>query len=322
MKFGILGHGRFGKLWADCLQPFGEVLVHDPNQEKTNSLAETLNVDFLFLAVPMSSFEQVCKDIAPQIPAHTVVVDLCSVKVHPAEVMLKHFSSTQALIATHPLFGPDSVKSLGLAGRKIVLCPLRVEPELQEKFLNIFEKMELVVMLSTPQEHDEQMAKSQALVHFIGRGLASLRLSEQAMSTPDYQALLKIDSVVNNDTWELFYNMQQLNPFTAQIRHSFLQKLQDLNDEIDQPSCLDDYRQNIEFIDQSIVHLLGQRMKWAHNIGRIKKQEGHAVRDEAREQKLKALHREIAEKEGVPHELVEDLFDQVMAASRSLQSKL
>ena len=29
MKFGIVGFGRFGKLWAQALSSFGEVLVYD-----------------------------------------------------------------------------------------------------------------------------------------------------------------------------------------------------------------------------------------------------------------------------------------------------
>ena len=33
MTFGIIGHGRFGKLWADTLRSFGDVHVFDKNDE-------------------------------------------------------------------------------------------------------------------------------------------------------------------------------------------------------------------------------------------------------------------------------------------------
>ncbi len=117
MIFGILGYGRFGKLWDSCLEPYGEVRVFDPKKDETrrfNTLEEVLTVDFLFILVPIERFESVCKSISKEIPTTTVVVDACSVKVHPAQVMQKVFSKKQPLLGTHPLFGPDSVERLGL----------------------------------------------------------------------------------------------------------------------------------------------------------------------------------------------------------------
>jgi len=232
MTFGIIGYGRFGKLWTSCLEPYGDVKVfdHHPSKDRPfSTLEEVLHTDVLFLLIPIGRFEALCKSIAKKVPPSTLIVDACSVKSHPARVMQKVFSAEQNLIATHPLFGPDSVARLGLKGRKIVLCPLRAEKKKVDAMKKLFQSMGLEIFETTPEDHDKQMARSQALVHFLGRGLAALELREQELYTPDYEALRRIDSVVNNDTWELFFDMQRYNPYTLNIREKLLKKIRDLN---------------------------------------------------------------------------------------------
>lgn len=322
MIFGILGHGRFGKLWASCLKPFGEVRIFDPKKDKTqhfNTLEEVLSADFLFVLVPIGRFESVCKSIAKKLPPSTVVVDACSVKVHPAKVMQSVFSKKQPLIATHPLFGPDSVERLGLKGRKIVLCPLRIEDKQLNALKKIFKAMELEIFECTPKEHDEQMAKSQALVHFLGRGLTALKLKTQDLCTPDYEALRRIDSVVNNDTWELFFDMQRFNPYTQTVRKNLLKKLHALNRDIQAPDSIPSARKAIDSLDQELVELLAERMKLSRLIGSLKEQSGAAVFDPKREAELAKLHRHFAETYDLDPVFVDLLFERIFSYSRTVQ---
>lgn len=323
MIFGILGYGRFGKLWATCLEPFGEVRIFDPKPSKEqpfDSLEKVLASDLLFVLVPIGRFEVVCKSIVKKIPATTVVVDACSVKVHPAKVMQKVFSKKQPLIATHPLFGPDSVARLGLKGRKIVLCPLQGEGKHLQALKKILNKMELEIFECTPKEHDEQMAKSQALVHFLGRGLAALKLKEQELYTPDYEALRRIDSVVNNDTWELFFDIQKFNPYTRTVRQKLLKKLRELNHKSEAPNSITSARKRIDALDQELIELLAQRMDLSRFIGTIKEHSGKKVFDSKREADLAKLHRQFAENYGLDPVFVDLLFERIFSHSRTVQS--
>lgn len=241
MKFGIVGYGRFGKLWAHALLPFGEVWVYEKNSDlkldaglKMGSLQEVAQADVVFLLVPISEFEKSCQQIKEYLAPNIVVVDGCSVKVHPAEVMQRIFAKTQPIMATHPLFGPDSVKrSGGLARHKIAVCPVRCSEAQQQQLENLFQEMGLTVFVTTPEEHDKEMANSQGLVHFIGRGLAALDLQPQDIATPDFQALLNINQMVVNDTWRLFLDMHQYNPYTKQIRKKFIHQLVKLEQAIE-----------------------------------------------------------------------------------------
>ncbi len=244
--FGIIGFGRFGQLWAECLKPFGEVKIYDkktptPAPAAKNaksvisknfrfvSLKEVAAVDLLFLLVPISEIENICKKIAPLLNTQTVVIDACSVKTAPARSMKKWLPAGQPIIATHPLFGPDSVKKFGLENQKIVTCSVRATAAQLTSFEKMLKKLKLKIIHATPQQHDLQMAKSQALVHFLGRGLGPLNLGPQPIATPDYNTLLRMNDMVNNDTWQLFYDMQNYNPYTQKIRNTFLKSLQKLD---------------------------------------------------------------------------------------------
>jgi prephenate dehydrogenase len=94
---GIVGFGRFGQLLARILEKDYEVSVveaspslHDTAQSRGYRLIEQADlggVDVIVLAVPISAIEQVIRTIAPYVRDEQVVMDICSVKVHPASLM-------------------------------------------------------------------------------------------------------------------------------------------------------------------------------------------------------------------------------------------
>ncbi len=233
MIFGIVGYGRFGQLWAESLKSFGEIQVYDPNPSrfsgikvKASTLEEAGQADVIFLTMPISAFESACEAIVPHLSPKAIVMDCCSVKTHPARVMARVFPKDQAIIATHPLFGPDSAsRSGGLQGHRIVVCPIHCTADQRQEIITLFARMGLSPIETTPDEHDRQMARSQGLIHFIGRGLEALHLQPQQLSTPDFQALIGINTMVVNDAWQLFLDMHRFNPYTKDIRKNFLRQL-------------------------------------------------------------------------------------------------
>ncbi len=241
MKIGIIGYGRFGKLWTQMMSKFGEVLVHSRKLEsgeikleagKKASLGQVVDVDFLFLLVPISAMAEMCRKIKDILPERTIVVDTCSVKIFPIEQMQRELPDGQKIIGTHPLFGPDSVSRMGLKDQKIVTCQVSSSEGELEVLEKMFRDLELEVIRSTADEHDKQMARSHALVHFLGRSFAELGLEDQKIATPDYSSLLRINYLVNNDTWELFMDMQKLNPYAKEMREELMESLKKLNQKI------------------------------------------------------------------------------------------
>lgn len=330
MKFGIVGFGRFGQLWANALLPFGKVFVHDksvihwPNESqiKITSLQVVTQAEVLFILVPISEFEKSCLEIKKQLNPTTLIVDCCSVKLHSVGVMKKVFLPTQPLLATHPLFGPDSVrKNGGLAGHKIVICPIQSEDNKQGQLQSIFQAMGLTVLTTTPEEHDRQMAHSQGLVHFLGRGLQALERHHQELATPDFKALLNINNMVANDTWQLFLDMHQYNPFAKEIRHKLITQLISIDKNIEEASMstIEQLREQIEQADAVIIETLSKRQELSKQIGQLKLNRGREIIDLTREKKLFEFYEDLSERHHLQQTFVKRLFKLIIAHSRKVQ---
>lgn len=330
MKFGIIGFGRFGQLWANSLLPFGDVFVYDKSfvqqsaksRIKITTLQDLAQADVVFILVPISSFKSSCVEIKDLLNPTTLVVDCCSVKIYPVDVMRRVFSSTQPLLATHPLFGPDSIKkSGGLVGHKIAICPIAPSENKQNQLQVIFNKMGLTTLITTPEDHDRQMASSQGLIHFIGRGLLGLDLHQQELATPDFQALLNMNNMVTNDTWQLFLDMQQYNPYVKEMRQKLINQLITLDEKIEEKSQLtiEQLRKKIEQTDASIIEKLAEREELSKQIGRSKLRKGTDIIDPLREKELFEFYGNLCEKYKLPHTFVKRLFKTIITRSRKVQ---
>lgn len=240
MTIGIIGVGRFGLLWAQLCASFCDVLVYDQKQEglvlpdnvkKVSSLKEVCQQDILFLCVPISVLREVCTSVKPFISQETIVCDVSSVKVFPKQWMQEVFGLEQPLVFTHPLFGPDSVLRTGVEGKKIIIAS-ESDDVAKQGVVSLCQNIGLKIIETSTDDHDMQMARSQALVHFIGRGLSPLELKSQEIATPDYERLLAMVDLVSHDTLELFFDMQRYNPYTKDVRDKFLSECSSLENKI------------------------------------------------------------------------------------------
>ncbi|RLW68531.1 MAG: hypothetical protein B6D68_03450, partial [spirochete symbiont of Stewartia floridana] len=67
-----------------------------PKVKKADEEA-VLSADVLILCVAISSMEDVLKRIAPRLQAGTLVMDTCSVKVYPAQSMMRILPETVSI---------------------------------------------------------------------------------------------------------------------------------------------------------------------------------------------------------------------------------
>ncbi len=91
-KVGIIGYGRFGRVLTDLLTKKYKVLVTDCNPHideeiEFSSLEEILECFLVFVAVPIRSFEAVVQEISQYKLYNVTIVDVCSVKVFPVQIM-------------------------------------------------------------------------------------------------------------------------------------------------------------------------------------------------------------------------------------------
>ena len=231
---GIMGFGRFGKLMAHYLAGDFQVMVYNRSDNAgaitaggaiPASLEAVCRQKMVILSVPISAFHETLRRIAPLLSPDALVIDVCSVKEYPVRLMKELLPERVSILATHPMFGPDSAAH-ALQGRKIVLCAERIGDSVYRKIKSYLMSKGLVIIESTPESHDRQIAVSLALTHFIGRSLAEFGASPMDVDTEGYRRLLHVLGVVKNDTWQLFEDMNTYNPYAAQSRSAFMEALQ------------------------------------------------------------------------------------------------
>ncbi len=238
---GLIGYGRFGRLTVKHLAREAKVLVYTRSKDKSEdiaraggrlvSLEEACAQRIVIFCVPISAMQAALQEAAPLLAPEAIVADVCSVKVYPVQWMKQWLPSSVEILATHPMFGPDSAAN-SLSGHKMVLCPERIAPHRYAKIKALLQQKGLHIIEATPAEHDRKIAVSLSLTHFIGRSLSEFGAAELDIDTEGYRRLLHILGVVKNDTWQLFEDMHRFNPFAAEKRNAFMAAMARIDDHL------------------------------------------------------------------------------------------
>tara|TARA_X000001036_G_scaffold134313_1_gene127024 strand:+ start:1096 stop:1809 length:714 start_codon:yes stop_codon:yes gene_type:complete len=218
-KVSIIGFGRFGAMLHSLLSKGFEVDVYDKNpidnsEVNVVSFEEVLKNDTIFIAVPIRDFEDLVINISSKIQSGKTIIDVCSVKVFPKQVMIDNLPAETDIIATHPLFGPDSLKD---SGSVMTMEAVRDSFERYNFWKNYFESQNITIEEISAEEHDMMAARSQGLTHFVGRVIDDFGTNQTRIDTEGYKALHKLVSQTCNDTWDLFEDIQNYNPYTEKM---------------------------------------------------------------------------------------------------------
>lgn len=236
MKIGIIGFGSFGQFMAKHLKDKAKVVVTNTSNKEREAkkigvkflpLDEVVGSDIVILSVPIEKMEEVLHSIKNKINPGTLVLDVCSVKIFPCELMMRILPKNIEIIGTHPLFGPESAKN-SLKGMKIALCNVRSKRV--EKVRKFCENLGLIVIEVSPEEHDKEMAASQALTHFVGRTFEKMNIKKISLGTKTFDDLVDISHIIRNDSTSLFENIETKNPFAGKIRKKFIEESKKLDD--------------------------------------------------------------------------------------------
>jgi prephenate dehydrogenase len=238
---GIIGFGNFGEFMAVKLSRHFDVMVWTRKPVEADikaagarlaTLDEFSACDVIIPSVPARNLEDVIEKIARHIKPGALVIDVASVKAMPVRLMTELLPKEVDIIATHPLFGPQS-GSKGLAGHKIVTWPVRVSDERYEAVKRfLIHKLDLAIIEMSPDEHDREMAYVQALTFYLGRSLDIMNIPASPLMTNTYQHLLDIRDIVSGDSAELFETIQLYNRHAEKVRKTFRDTLKDIESDL------------------------------------------------------------------------------------------
>ena len=242
IKIGLIGLGYVGLPLALELGKKFNVKAYDIVSSKVSNdltksdLDEILMLDNIFIAVPIRYFETLIKDISNKVNKNSTIIDVCSVKKHTSEVMLKYLPNEVGIISSHPMFGPDSIHSKERL--KMMMDKTRVDDKIYNFWKTFFKNQNINIIEMSPDEHDKIAARTQGVTHLLGRTLKKFGIQKTSIDTKGYRDLIDLVEQTCNDTWALYSDLQLYNPYTntmlEDLKHSLNQiedKLKEKNNE-------------------------------------------------------------------------------------------
>jgi prephenate dehydrogenase len=238
MKTAILGAGKMGVWLAKfCKEKGDHVILASRNKEKLANLGEQLGVetadfvqavkaaDRVMICVSISSFEEVVKQIAPNVRDGQPVMDICSIKDFPVKVMHENIKNGLVL-GTHPVFGPGSQ---GVQHKTFIFTPTNVqEAEYAEVFKKWLEQLQAHVFVMSPRKHDELMSVVLGLPHFLGLVACETLLEQKGfqktkqVAGTTYRMLFTLAEATVLETPDLYANLQMNLPEMGKIEDQFI----------------------------------------------------------------------------------------------------
>jgi prephenate dehydrogenase len=221
---GIVGYGHFGQFLQELsVRFFPEVKVKiysrraEIDNETFFTFEEVCHCDVVILCGAIREYEEQIKAVAELVLPETIIVDVATVKKHTSQLFRKHFNGHR-FFSTHPMFGPESYKKHAgdINGFRIVVTDYQLANDQYQVLKNLFATLGFVVIEMTADEHDERLAETLFLTHYVGQSVIRAGFSRTAIDTLSFQFLMDAVESVKGDT-ELFRDVYRFNPYCKAV---------------------------------------------------------------------------------------------------------
>lgn len=239
MKILIIGGtGETGRWFVKFYKKHGfEVTIWGVN--KRTDIAESLDVrfaddldgeiktsDIVMISVPINITEKTIREIAPKMPAGSLLMDITSVKTGPVEAMRKYAPVDVEILGTHPMFGPSIPD---IRGQIVIFTPIEGRSAMWFPVIrSLYEENGAHIEIMDAVEHDRMMAVVQGLTHFayisIGSVFTELEFdvaNSRRFMSPMYDIMLDLVGRILAQNPYL-YAMIQMNPEVAKVHRAYI----------------------------------------------------------------------------------------------------
>lgn len=241
-KIGVIGYGMFGRLLCNEMLKGLDITVYSPHFSKieneyriksVKSLQELVEgADMIIPAVPISKFEKVIQEIIPNLKKNTIVMDVCSVKSYPVQIMQKFLPYHIDKIATHPMFGPSAFKLKGkVSGLPMVMYNAGCNVSIYREIKQYFSDLGLQVAEMSPSEHDALAAKSQFFSQLVRASAKMQDLHPTFIDTPGASALFESFNLMNISE-QLLIDMLNYNIYAKEVLRDTLSSLKQIEKKV------------------------------------------------------------------------------------------
>ena len=155
------GEGAMGRWFQRFFAEDGHRILSADLDTTLKTEDAVAQADLVMIAVPIRDTVDVIRSVGPAMRPDAGLMDITSIKSAPVEAMLE--VAPADVVGSHPMFGPSTRR---MSRQRVILCPARGEMWF-EWLKACFERRGAEVTVATPEEHDQQMAYVQVLVHLM-----------------------------------------------------------------------------------------------------------------------------------------------------------
>ncbi len=326
----IIGYGSFGQFIHTIVSKhFPKISVkvytknNNPDWNIFFALQEVAQCDIIFLSIPIKAFAKVTQQLILMINPKTILVDVCTVKIHPTNILQKYENSCK-YICTHPMFGPYSYekKHKSLKDLRIVLTEHNVPSDIFLQIKKLLQKLWLKVLEMTAEQHDQKLAETLFITHLVAQTMKKGKFCRTDIDTVSFGFLMDAVESVSADL-QLFQDVYHYNPYCQQSLHHFhnaaksITKTLEKND--DKENTLQTQRNNIDQIDKKILSLLAQRMQASKEIAKYKHHHNLPIYQSGRWQEVLDNKIQQAKKLWLDEQCIIDIRNTIHQASVEIQ---
>ncbi len=215
----IGGNGGMGRFFQQRFKDRGDRIFACDHPLEENLLSEAITESgIILLTIPLEAYEEVLKRISPYIKDDSTLMDICSVKIKPLEMMLRHHKGP--VIGTHPLFGPEPDNQTPL---RIALIPGRDHGSIN--FVHqLLESIYLRPFQTTAQKHDRALAFIQGLNYVTTLSYLAAFSHEPEMEkflTPSFHRRLQAAQKMLTQDAQMFQTLFEANPYSQEAIRKF-----------------------------------------------------------------------------------------------------
>lgn len=234
------GAGNMGRWFVDFLESKGyAVSVADPKgalpgrPRVEDPVEAARGFDIVLLATPPSATAPLLRALRGV--GGPLILDIASLKAPVADALRELAASGARVASIHPMWGPSADL---LASRNVVVCGCG-SPEAAREARKLFEDTAANVVEMDLEGHDRLMALVLGIPHaaslVFGHALASqpIPLREVApLGGPTFQKQVRVSAEVASENKDLYYEIQRLNPHTAEALDGLLRSLEELREAV------------------------------------------------------------------------------------------
>lgn len=221
---GIIGYGNFGQFLHELGQRFfPEVQFrvhsrrHEPDAETFYTLQTAAQSDVVILCDGIHEYEERMLAVLEHVLPGSIIVDVATVKKHTSELCRKYCEGHRFL-STHPMFGPVSYKKHrgDVSGFRIVVTDYALKNDTYQMLKATFSALGFSIIEMTADEHDQRLAETLFLTHYIGQSIIKAGFERTEIDTLSFQFLMDAVESVKDDK-KLFADVYQFNPYCKAV---------------------------------------------------------------------------------------------------------